>query len=355
MKEVFGLIGKLSRNASQDSYLFRGESRHNKCVSSRLFRDLQKVWEPGWNPGWNIETFQEEYLREAKRFTDETNELTILSEIQHYGGPTNLIDFTTDILTALYFACDGDIEEDGRIIYLKRNAKWASHIVKPERMAHRVTAQKSVFVRPPKGFLEDEDIECHLIPHQLKGDILEYLRTVHGISLEYIYNDLHGFIRYKSIHERANDAFIKGLSHWKAGDVDSAQSAFSEAIRLNPRHDNAFNNRGVTYLKIGDRDSAKRDFDKALALNAMNQLAYFNRGIQYLIDSGWVEARNDLISASLLGSNIIETFRQEYGTTADFKKKFRVKLPEDIVRLLEPDTFGGPFVLDRTALGYGSL
>ena len=347
MEEVFGLIAELSRKGSQHNYLFRGESRHYRRVSSRLFRDLGN----DLKPDWDIEAFQGEFLREAKRFTDETNDLSILSEIQHYGGPTNLIDFTTDILIALYFACDGDIEEDGRLIFIKRNAEWASYIVKPERMAHRVTAQKSTFVRPPKGFLGDEDIESHVVPHHLKEGILEHLRRLHGISLEHIYNDLHGFIRYKAIHKQANNAFFEGLGHYNSGDASSAQRAFSESIRLNPRHDGAFNNRGVTFVEMGDRDSAMRDFDKALALNAMNQLAYFNRGIQYLIDSSWVEARNDLVSASLLGSNIIETFRQEYGTTEDFKKKFRVKLPEEIVRLLEPDTFGEPFVLDRTASG----
>ncbi len=350
MKEIFDLIGKLSRKASQDRYLFRGESRNNPRVSSRLFREFEN----DWKPDWGMEAFEQELLQEAKRFTDETptSDLAILSELQHYGGPTNLIDFTTDILVALYFACDGDIEEDGRLIFLRRNAKWAVHEVKPERMAHRVTAQKSIFVRPPQGFIEDEEFEPHIVPHQLKEDILEHLRTLHGISIEYIYNDLHGFIRYRNIHRRAIEAFFEGLSHYNTGDFRSALSAFSESIRLNPRHDGAFNNRGATYLKIGDRDSAKRDFAKALELNAMNQFAYCSRGIQFLIDSMWDEARDDLVQASLLGSNLMETFRQEYGTTEDFEKNFHVRLPEEIVRLLEPV---GPFVLDRTPLGYGSL
>ena len=350
MEEIFDLIGELSRKASQDRYLFRGESRNNPRVSSRLFREIEMT---GSQTGvWRA--FERELLQEAKRFTGETptSDLAILSEIQHYGGPTNLIDFTTDILVALYFACDGDIEEDGRLIFLRRNAKGASHEVKPDRMAHRITAQKSIFVRSPQGFIEDEEFEPHVVPRQLKEDILEYLRTLHGISLEYIYNDLHGFIRYRNIHRRPNEVFSEGLNYYNAGDFRSALSAFSESIRLNPRHDGAFNHRGATYLKIGERDSAKRDFAIALDLNAMNQLAYFNRGVQFLIDSMWDEARDDLVQASLLGSNLMETFRQEYGTTEDFEKNFHVRLPEEIVRLLEPV---GPFVLDRTALGYGSL
>ena len=336
MKEVLDLIGELSRKASQNRYLFRGESRKNPRVSSRLFREIENDWQPGWD----IETFQRELLLEAHRFTDETCDMAILSEIQHYGGPTNLIDFTTDFLVALYFACDGDIEEDGRLIFLRRNAKWASHEVRPVRMAHRVTAQKSIFVRPPQGFIEKVDFETRAVPHELKKDILEHLRALHGISIEYIYNDLHGFIRYRNIHRQASEAFFDGLGHYNAGDFKPAIGAYSESIRLNPQHDGAFNNRGVAYLKDGDRERAKRDFAKALELNGMNQFAYCNRGIQFLIDSMWDKARQDLVNARYMGLNIVETFKREHGTTADFEKRFEINLPEDIVGLLEADTSG---------------
>ena len=35
----------------------------------------------------------------------DSDELEILTELQHYGGTTNLIDFTTDYLIAIFFAC----------------------------------------------------------------------------------------------------------------------------------------------------------------------------------------------------------------------------------------------------------
>ena len=38
---------------------------------------------------------------------NESVDFEILTELQHYGGKTNLIDFTTDYLIALFFACDG--------------------------------------------------------------------------------------------------------------------------------------------------------------------------------------------------------------------------------------------------------
>ncbi|MCE2403085.1 FRG domain-containing protein [Candidatus Poribacteria bacterium] len=40
----------------------------------------------------------------------------MLTQLRHYGGKTNLIDFATDYLRTLFFACDGSHDKDGRII-----------------------------------------------------------------------------------------------------------------------------------------------------------------------------------------------------------------------------------------------
>ena len=53
---------------------------------------------------------------------EEQRDFEILTDIQHYGGETNLIDFTRGYLIALFFACDGSFDEDGRIITLDTNA-----------------------------------------------------------------------------------------------------------------------------------------------------------------------------------------------------------------------------------------
>ena len=63
---------------------------------------------------------------------NETVDFEILTEIQHYGGKTNLIDFTTDYLIALFFACDGHHDKEGRIIMqkTKRNRRYKFGILK---------------------------------------------------------------------------------------------------------------------------------------------------------------------------------------------------------------------------------
>lgn len=82
---------------------------------------------------------------EAKEYTDKTNKFEILTELQHYGGNTNLIDFTTDALVAIFFACDGEPEKTGRVILLQKPSKVApkDYIVKkPPRTIRRTKKPK---------------------------------------------------------------------------------------------------------------------------------------------------------------------------------------------------------------------
>ena len=51
---------------------------------------------------------------------NEAIDFETLTELQHFGGYTNLIDFTTDSHIALFFACDGSRGKPGRIILLEK-------------------------------------------------------------------------------------------------------------------------------------------------------------------------------------------------------------------------------------------
>ena len=45
--------------------------------------------------------------------------LETLTLLQHHGSPTRLIDVTSDWKVALYFACEGDDDRDGRVFLIK--------------------------------------------------------------------------------------------------------------------------------------------------------------------------------------------------------------------------------------------
>ena len=177
LSDVQETIGKMAEKASAGSYIYRGESKLHEYVSSRLYRDHEQ----NLKEGDNIELIQRHELNEAKQFTNREDELEILAEIQHFGGSTNLIDFTTDYLIALFFACDGEYHEDGRLIFLDRNSNVSMYARRPRTPLHRVVAQKSVFVRPPKGRIDDEDYGTLVIPSQMKEGLLDHLRNAHGI------------------------------------------------------------------------------------------------------------------------------------------------------------------------------
>ena len=163
--KVLQIITALTKKSVSGDYICRGESQCFDKVSSRMYREYPSTS--------GIEAVQEAELTEAKRYTFETDDFTILTELQHYRGRTNLIDFTADYLIALFFACDGDYPQDGRVILLERTAEREEDIYGPRYPANRVLAQKSIFVRPKAGYVEPD--HTVVIPSVLKLPMLAYL------------------------------------------------------------------------------------------------------------------------------------------------------------------------------------
>ena len=192
------VLRKIEEKADTGEYIYRGESKHFETVSSNLYRVFLEHKDFDVEAAqFDIEVVQKRMLEEAKRYLRRTGtDCDLLVEIQHYGGKTNLIDFTTDCFVALFFACEQSASENGRIICQRK--KLLSPIIKePPKPINRAVAQSSVFVRPPDGFIRLDDNDVINIPSKIKLPMLEYLQEVHDISTETIYNDIHGFIRYQ--------------------------------------------------------------------------------------------------------------------------------------------------------------
>lgn len=224
LNRILEIIGRIAETTAGGDYIYRGEPAHYAEVSSSLWRECRK--EIGTEE-FDIEAIQERMLEAAKDYTHETDPFEILTELQHYGGHTNLIDFTTDNHIALFFACDGFHDKDGRIILLERTDEIKEHIQPPRNPQNRIIAQKSVFVRPPKGFIEPKQYKVIDIPQSLKETILEHLQTQHGISTPTVYNDLHGFIRNQNIHQKT---YIEGFKVGTQPKEDVFQIAPSQPI-----------------------------------------------------------------------------------------------------------------------------
>ena len=114
LQDVLAVISELARKSAGGDFLYRGERESYPKVSSGLYRKYSSIVDMGLD----IESVQREMLQNAKRFIRHTEEEDddILDQLQHYGYSTNLIDFTTDYHIALFFACDGEAKEEGRVI-----------------------------------------------------------------------------------------------------------------------------------------------------------------------------------------------------------------------------------------------
>ena len=397
------IIHQIEQKSKGGGYIYRGERKLNEAppyngrVSSNLWREYGIEDEK-----FDIERVQKELLAAAKKhtgdlpqdfrldvmappnviaaLTEEARDFEILTEIQHYGGKTNLIDFTTDYFIALFFACDGRYDQDGRII-LQKTDEISDMITHPRNPRHRVIVQKSVFIRPPRGFIEPDENDIVTIPANLKEPLLQHLRDYHGIFTEIIYNDIHGFIRNQNIHGDAYTRFHRGFAcHNRANEASTPEEKqqqyeeaikhYTEAIKLKPDLAEAYNNRGNVYTRKGEFDNAIRDHNTAIKLNPDNAPTYNNRGNAYArkreFDNAigdyntaiklnpddaptyhnrgearlhlleWEEAKLDLTAAKNMGLDIIAAFHNDYESVEDFEQKTGIQLPADIAALLTP-------------------
>ena len=295
-REIFDIIEEIANLSAEGGYIYRGEPEHYEKVSSALYRErlyaIQKAGLEGELVDFDIEAVENEILDQVKRFIppdDVVQDFSILTQLQHYGSPTNLIDFTTDFHIALFFACDSQREEHGRVIVQKRDLVSTEE---PSEPRHRVTTQRSVFVQPKQGYIDPNEAKYEVvnIPSKLKAPMLEYLRNTHGISTEILYNDIHGYIRNRGIHKSAYSEFFIALTYQtmanekpteKSGLLDKAIVHYSQAIKLNPDYASAYINRGATYLNQERYELALEDFDRVIELDPDYFLAYSNRANVY--------------------------------------------------------------------------
>ena len=241
---VDGILRKIEEKADTGEYLFRGEPEHYQeypyygKVSSNLYREFLK--DDNFDveaEHFDIEELQRAMLGAAKEFSRKpASEKERLAEIQHYGGKTNLIDFTEDYLIALFMACQVSFDKNitacddpfgkenfgknGRVI-LQKKELINSYVERPYAPINRVIAQKSVFVRHPNGFIQPDEGDIVNIPAALKKPIREHLERYHGISVKTIYNDLHGFIRHQSLNLETYKEVYRGLTREQKGDAEN--------------------------------------------------------------------------------------------------------------------------------------
>ena len=338
LNELSKIINEIVDISAGGYYIYRGEPACYPKISSTLYRIYESAFDSRQFTIEQIQDIEAQKVRDYTRNPDK-QDCEIASELQHYGGKSNLIDFTTDYHIALYFACaklhgkDGH-DEDGRIVLLQQNQETIAkyQIRQAQYPPNRVQAQKSIFVQPPEGFIcpNNKDVNTVCIPKELKQWILIHLNRFQDISYQTLFNDIYGFLTQDTLstsrealeplvmqevfaerspvenltdeerqnrHEGMVEGHITRIEYspynatyyeklgrhycFEMREYDRAIETFSKAILLNPNYTFAYTNRGAAYVQKEDWDRAIEDLVKATQLSPQYPNAYALLGLTY--------------------------------------------------------------------------
>lgn len=337
--------------------LFRGHKNYDWHLVSTSHRKI--------NNNGNPENISEEIIQNNLELINEyklkgyrsadtvemaESDLMILAKLRHQGADNLLLDFSANVLIALWFACaeheefeEVDRNTKGTKKYKKNKKDGAVFILsvddagkylpmnnfdrvknfsleeslkqdmtyywKATLINTRIIAQKSYFVMS-RDVKYDKKI---LVPASQKKAIRSALDKFMGINEISLFPDEAGF----------SQAYSDALSHTETetGHGNMAVSYFFErdkirsnqlvirkslyhysaVIKLNPENYTAYNNRGLAYDEISEYKKAIGDFDEAIKLNNNYAEAYYNRGgVKYKIGD-LEEAVKDYDTAIKLG------------------------------------------------------
>lgn len=110
IKSLEKFISILEQLPTKRNNLFRGHSNINYGIQPSLFRD-PKLYKNEYM------MYQELVIRCPESFVSCQTHIDFLVEMQHYGLPTRLLDFSLNPLVALYFACENAVGIGEVIVY----------------------------------------------------------------------------------------------------------------------------------------------------------------------------------------------------------------------------------------------
>lgn len=97
---------------NKNTYWYRGHSRVNYQLLPSIFRPSRDNEDRYYEESSIIEEMIRRFPRVRK---DHNSTIEVLTYAQHYGLPTRLLDWSENILVALYFCCSENQDVDGNL------------------------------------------------------------------------------------------------------------------------------------------------------------------------------------------------------------------------------------------------
>lgn len=205
------------REQKRELLLFRGQDV-NKPLLPKIARS---------SPDTDTTTVEQEMLRDLRRIgcahlpDSREDDWDMLARAQHFGMATRLLDWTSNPLAALWFACRDLIESASGFVYSYTPEK--KHVLTDERDGSPFSAERTSVFRPTwnnprisaqsgwftvhqyskksKKFVAlssnsviKHHIDCYEIPGRLKADFVDDLDQL-GVNYQTMFPDLEGVCR----------------------------------------------------------------------------------------------------------------------------------------------------------------
>ena len=139
IRDIQSYVKLVLENAKNGTFVYRGHASKEWPLKPSI----------GRNGNYNVELEKEVFLKFKQNYYSYITErpesdMDLLFLGQHYGLPTRLIDFTFNPMIALYFACEKESENDGRVYVWNMGKKSLIDADPNSKMPHSINEVYSI-------------------------------------------------------------------------------------------------------------------------------------------------------------------------------------------------------------------
>ena len=346
LRKIAEYLEKLGELTSPDGvYAYRGQEDAKWDVESSAFRFVKKR-----KNSTDFVEYNKRMLERARMsgygIEDgrELSDLELLAKLQHLEGTTCLIDFTINYFVALWFACQGKEDVNGKVFFLNTNdpinfssiemsnsresiekllnpktseretlqtvgklsrAKKSWLWSPPHASNQRILKQDSLFIFKKEKIGEDylKSIKSIEI---LRGDKLKLKRELKslGITRESLFKDVQGFA---TLHKYGESPVPKSRPP-EGGGPPEGGAPLRGSTETDEELAEHFFQSGNRKLQQGLHEAALLDYDKAIEYNLEYAKAYNNRAAIECTLHNYKKAQEDCDQALEYGKALESDF-----------------------------------------------